>query len=31
MLSTINESLTVLENDPAVKEKFSRKDRIKKL
>ncbi len=31
MLSIISEGLTALENDPAVKESFSRKDRIKKL
>jgi hypothetical protein len=31
MLSIINECLTALENDPAVKDRFSRKDRIKKL
>ena len=31
MLSIINECLTALENDPAVKDRFSRKYRIKKL
>jgi len=31
MISFINESFTALENDPAVKERFSRKDKIRNL